>query len=104
MKAFEKKAKELKVDLQNALFCLEYTGIYNYTLVDFLTRKHYALWLENPLAIKKSWGIQRGKNDRIDAQPIAQYAFRFQDKAQRWHSRSSPLLDNSKHWSLFVSV
>ena len=35
MKAFEKKAKEWKVDLQNALFCMEYTGIYNYTLVDF---------------------------------------------------------------------
>ena len=37
MKALEKKAKEWKVDLQNALFCLEYTGIYNYSLLDFLS-------------------------------------------------------------------
>ena len=29
MQAFEKKAKEWKIDLQNALFCMEYTGIYN---------------------------------------------------------------------------
>lgn len=84
IKAFQKKAKELKVDLQNALFCMEYTGIYNYTLVDFLTRKNYPIWLENPLAIKKSLGFQRAKSDRLDAKRIAQYAYRFQDKAQRW--------------------
>ena len=29
-------------------------------------------------------GFQRGKSDRLDAKRIAQYAFRFQDKAQRW--------------------
>lgn len=84
MKALEKKAQELNIDLKNALFCLEYTGIYNYTLVDFLSRKHYAIWVENALAIKKSLGFQRGKSDRLDAQRIAQYAYRFQDKAQRW--------------------
>ena len=84
MKAFEKKAKEWKVDLQNALFCMEYTGSYNYTLVDFLSRKHYAIWVENAVAIKKSLGFQRGKSDRLDARPIAQYAYRFKDKAQLW--------------------
>ena len=50
----------------------------------FLSRKHYAIWLENALAIKRSWGFQRAKSDQLDAQPIAQYAFRFKDKAQRW--------------------
>ena len=49
---------------------MEYTGIYNYTLVDFLTRKHYALWLENAVAIKKSLGFQRGKSDQLDAKRI----------------------------------
>lgn len=63
---------------------MEYTGIYNYILVDFLTRKHYAIWVENALAIKKSLGFQRGKSDQLDAKRIAQYAYRFQDKAQRW--------------------
>ena len=63
---------------------MEYTGIYNDSLLDFLTRKNYDIWLENALVIKKSWGFQRGKSDQLDAQRIAQYAFRFQDKAQRW--------------------
>ena len=84
MKALEKKAKELNIDLKNTLFCLEYTGIYNYSLVDFLSTKHYAIWLENAVVIKKSWGFQRGKSDQLDARRIAQYAYRFQDKAQRW--------------------
>ena len=84
IKAFQKKAKELKIDLQNALFCMEYTGIYNYIFLDFLSTNNYPIWIENPLAIKKSWGFQRGKSDRIDAKRIAQYACRFQDKAQRW--------------------
>ena len=84
LKTFEKKAKEWKVDLKKALFCMEYTGIYNYTVVDFLSKKHYALWVEHALAIKKSSGFQRGKSDRLDAKRIAQYAYRFQDKAQPW--------------------
>ena len=28
--------------------------------------------------------MQRGKSDQLDAKRIAQYAFRFQDKVQRW--------------------
>ena len=80
----EKKAQELKVDLKNARFGLEYTGIYYYILVDFWSRKHYAIWVENALAIKKSWGFQRGKSDQLAAKRIAQYAYRFKDKAQRW--------------------
>lgn len=35
---------------------------------------HFPLALECPLTIKKSIGLQRGKNDRIDARRIAQYA------------------------------
>ena len=29
-------------------------------------------------------GFQRGKSDQLDAQRIAQYAYRFKDKAQLW--------------------
>ena len=63
---------------------MEYTGIYNDILVDFLSSNKYEIWVEHALAIKKSLGFQRGKSDRLDAKRIAQYAFRFQDKAQRW--------------------
>ncbi|MCG8340193.1 MAG: transposase, partial [Cytophagales bacterium] len=84
MKAFVKKAKEWKIDLKNALFCMEYTDLYNYTLLDFLSSNNYAIWVENPVAIKKSGGFQRGKSDKLDAERIAQYAYRFKEKAQLW--------------------
>ena len=82
--AFQKKAKDLKIDLENALFCMEYNGIYNYIFLDFLSSKNYAICLENALAIKRSLGFQRAKSDKIDAKRMAQYAYRFKDKAQRW--------------------
>ncbi|AUD06906.1 transposase [Spirosoma pollinicola] len=36
------------------------------------------------LQIKKAGGLQRGKNDAIDARRIAEYAFRFQDQMCLW--------------------
>lgn len=40
------------------------------------------MWLENPMQIKKSTGIKRTKSDKTDAQEIALYCFRFEDKAR----------------------
>jgi transposase len=53
-------------------------------LLSWIASRGYAIWLENPVAIKRSLGLQRGKNDQVDAQRIAQYAARFADKAQLW--------------------
>jgi transposase len=36
--------------------------------------------MESSLHIKKSLGLTRGKNDKIDSQRIAEYAYRFSDK------------------------
>ncbi|MBK7083472.1 MAG: transposase [Flavobacteriales bacterium] len=66
----------------NALFCLEPTGHYGYLLVEELMRAGLPTWLAHPLDIKHSIGSTRGKNDRIDAQRIADYARRHHDKAR----------------------
>jgi transposase len=39
------------------------------------------VWLESSLQIKKSLGLNRGKNDKIDSMRIAEYACRYRDKA-----------------------
>lgn len=44
--------------------------------------KEIFVWLENPLQIKLSSGIQRSKTDRLDARMIAEYACRHRDKAK----------------------
>ncbi|WP_461129840.1 IS110 family transposase [Spirosoma aerophilum] len=36
------------------------------------------------MQIKKAGGLQRGKTDSIDAQRIAEYAFRFRDQLRLW--------------------
>ena len=72
-----------------AVFCMEYTGIYNAHLLDFLHKLHFPIWLESSLQIKKAGGLQRGKTDSIDAQPvrrcgIAEYAYRFHNQLRLW--------------------
>lgn len=74
------KSKNLNLNLNNTLFCMEKTGIYSIRLSNFLSENKYNVWLEDPIKIAKSDGFKRGKNDKIDSVRIVQYAFRFQDK------------------------
>ena len=78
LKALSKTASE------SWLFCGEHTGLYSICLSEFLVKKGFFIWLENPLQIKQSNGIKRDKNDRLDSYDIALYAYRFQDKAIAW--------------------
>lgn len=64
--------------------CMEHTGIYNAHLLAYLNKLSFPLWLESSLQIKKAGGLQRGKTDAIDAQRIAEYAFRFRDQMRLW--------------------
>jgi transposase len=63
------------------LFCGEHTGVYSMTLCSFLISKGLVIWMENPLQIKQSSGIRRGKSDPADSLMIAEYAYRNWDKA-----------------------
>ena len=63
------------------LVCGEHTGLYSLNLTEYLNLKNIDIWLESPLQIKRSMGVQRSKTDKIDALQIALYAYRFQDKA-----------------------
>ena len=72
----------LKIDLSKTLVCAEYTGQYTYPLCCACEEMGVDLWLENPAQIKFRSGIQRGKNDKVDARRIAIYAVRFQDQAR----------------------
>lgn len=69
---------------ENTLVCMEHTGIYINLLVDFLHDKDANIWVEKGLQIKKSIGMTRGKSDQVDAQRIADYCFRYQDKCNLW--------------------
>ena len=74
-------------DFSQALFCLEATGLYMNPLLSVLSLNSWATWVENPVEIKRSLGLRRGKNDKVDAARIAEYATRFSDKARLYRPK-----------------
>lgn len=84
------------IDWPQTLFCMEHTGIYCHQLLDYLTINKANIWLENPVHIKRSMGLTRGKSDKIDAQRIAQFAFRNHDQVKLW-TPQRPVLQQLKH-------
>jgi transposase len=71
-------------EIANSICCMEHTGIYNAHALSCLHKLGLPLWLESSLQIKQSGGLQRGKNDAVDAARIAEYAFRFRDRMRLW--------------------
>jgi transposase len=85
IKAFLKKlTQQLGSSFEQTLVCMEHTGIYAAHVLEYLSGQQVNLWLENPLQIKQSGDIQRGKNDKVDAQRIALYAYRNCSQARLW--------------------
>lgn len=70
--------------VQRAVFCMEHTGIYNQHVLNFLHEKQADVCLESAVHIKYSSGLQRGKNDKIDAIRIGEYAYEKRDKLKLW--------------------
>lgn len=54
--------------------CMEHTGHYGYLLASEFSQRDFKYALINPLEIKNSIGMTRGKNDAIDAHRIAYFA------------------------------
>jgi transposase len=82
--------------LANTLVCAEYTGMYCYHLTQWACQGA-ALWLVSGKEIKHSGGITRGKDDALDAQRIALYAFRHRDKIRLWQIDQVGTIEQLKH-------
>jgi len=83
------------MDNEQFLICAEHTGQYTFPLVCACKSADCRLWLENPSQIKYSSGIQRGKNDKVDARRIAIYAARFGDRV-RYYDRPTEQIERLK--------
>jgi len=70
--------------LNSAVFCMEHTGIYNNHLLCCLHKKKANICLEAATQIKNSLGNIRGKNDKIDAIRIAEYAYKNREELRLW--------------------
>jgi transposase len=74
------------------IFCMEFTGIYCRPLTSFFVNQECNVWLEMPVNIIRSLGLQRGKNDRIDAHRIALYAYKNRDNVKLWKPQRNVIL------------
>ena len=72
--AFIRLLKNQKIPFYNTLICMEHTGVYGKLIITKLVEKQACFCVEMPIRITKSIGLLRGKNDRVDARRIAQYA------------------------------
>ena len=82
-----------KLNSCETLFCMEHTGIYCRLLSFYLAENNYCVWVEMPVNIIRSLGLQRGKSDHVDAARIAVYACRNKDKANLWQPPREIILD-----------
>jgi hypothetical protein len=60
---------------ERLLFCFEDTGIYSFPLASCLHDLKLTYWRVPAIEIKRSKGIRRGKDDKIDSKDIAFYAY-----------------------------
>ncbi len=74
--------KNSSVSKENRLFAFEYTGLYSHQLSVYLTEKEVSFVLIPGLEIRRSLGIARGKDDKIDASKIALYTYRLRDEIE----------------------
>jgi transposase len=63
------------------LVCMENTGLYSRSPMLFLSGHGYKVWVVMPVVIKRSIGLQRGKNDKADSERIAVFASKNYDTA-----------------------
>jgi transposase len=66
-------AQGASINSKTLIVC-ESMGNYGKPLIDYFANKKTLLCTESPLRIKRSLGLQRGKNDKIDSERIALYA------------------------------
>jgi len=80
IKLFEKWLKSQKTTFnEDSLIVMENTGIYHRLIWTFCSNRSLPIHIGNAAHIKWSFGIARGKNDKIDSIRLCNYAFKEAD-------------------------
>jgi transposase len=81
-----------KVKIEECLFCMEHTGTYGLLLFAWLSQMNLDYCVEPGLKIKRSLGLTRGKNDKIDARRLADYAYTNKAKLESFELPSTLII------------
>ena len=81
---FKIMSKQFGISAANTLFCMEFTGIYNHHIVEYLDSKAADMWIMPGAQLKHGKGMDRGKSDKADAKKIALYGFTHPHEVRLW--------------------
>ena len=90
--AMELWLSKRNVKVTECLFCMEHTGTYGLLLFAWLSQQKADFCVEPGLQIKKTLGMTRGKDDKVDARRIATYAMEKKTKLKQYHLPSESLI------------
>jgi transposase len=78
--------KEFGYTLQDTLFSMEFTGLYNHHVLEVLHDLNASVWLIPGLQISEGStnGLKRGKSDKQDAVRIALYTSKNPEQVRLW--------------------
>lgn len=75
----------------NVVVAMENTGRYNWSLYEVLENFNFKIYVIPPLHLKKSLGLTRGKNDKIDALRICNFIVKNQEDTIQWQPTPLPI-------------
>ena len=84
LKPFTKTKQEVVLGMEN-------TGRYNWNLYEVLEGFQGSVFVINPLHLSKSLGLQRGKNDKVDAKRIAEFTLKNEGEMKAWEPSPASL-------------
>lgn len=84
IKSLEEWLQDQGVSREDAVICVENTGVYGEALCYQLHEDGYRLSLLDPRTVWKAFRDDQPKNDPVDSQKVAEYGFRYSDKLRLW--------------------
>lgn len=97
--AISKLLKTIKEIDPDAYICMENTGYYNFNLYEVLEKFSFRTYVIDPKYIKRSIGLVRGKNDKVDAKRIATFIERNHQDFESW----KPISESIKAIKILLS-
>ena len=100
-KGFKQWLKMLiQLSMSEVLVVMEHTGRYSRKFESFLTDQHIDYCKLPALEIKRSMGVQRGKNDKVDARRISEYGWLRREKLNADMPSERDIIQLKDLWSL----
>lgn len=79
------------IQSSEAVICMEATGVYSENICYYLASKDFTVCIEAPQKVKNKIKDSPRKNDFVDAEAIAEYAYRYFDKLTVWKPKDEIL-------------